>query len=504
MGFTLQIVLFLIFYSTGLAAGQEGSVEPSTSTELDMVLEGFDDKPGTAGENQGLEDVLKGFEDKADGADETKDLNEVLKGFDEDDSASKGAVKKEGPKRNPFLDLSGSISLGASYGYAHEDPKPGQADYDGLSRLRSDLHLALDIVFSKEWKALISGRAFFDLAYEINGRDQYGSEVLDDYEKEAEFQEVYLQGPLFPNLDLKVGRQIVVWGKSDNIRVVDVLNPLDNREPGLVDIEDLRLPVAMSKLDYYFGQWNLSGIAVHEIRFNKNPVFGSEFFSFETPLPEEKEPADTFENTEYALALNGILKGWDISFYGARFFDDQPHVERVSPRQLERRHSRISMVGTSINVALGNWLLKSEVAYFDGLQFFASPGEKWSRFDVLAGVEYAGFTNTALSLEAVNRHIDDFDPGLEAPPDSARENEFQTVLRYMGDFRHDTLHLLILASTFGSSGDDGKFQRFSVEYDVSDAFSLKIGLVTYQSGDKAQFRSIGDNDRFFLEAKYSF
>ena len=123
---------------------------------------------------------------------------------------------------------------------------------------------------------------------------------------------------------------------------------------------------------------------------------------------------------------------------------------------------------------------------------------------MLAGVEYAGFTDTAVSLEAVNRHIDDFDPGLEAPPDSARENEFQTVLRYMGDFRHDTLHLVILASTFGSSGDDGKFQRFSVEYDVSDAFSLKIGFVTYQTGDKAQFRSIGNNDRFFLEAKYSF
>jgi hypothetical protein len=62
----------------------------------------------------------------------------------------------------------------------------------------------------------------------------------------------------------------------------------------------------------------------------------------------------------------------------------------------------------------------------------------------------------------------------------------------------------MLASTFGVTGDDGALQRFSVEHDVTDAFSIKLGLVTYQSGDKIQFRNIGDNDRLFFEANYSF
>jgi hypothetical protein len=47
-------------------------------------------------------------------------------------------------------------------------------------------------------------------------------------------------------------------------------------------------------------------------------------------------------------------------------------------------------------------------------------------------------------------------------------------------------------------------QRFSMEYDIKDDFSVMVGIVTYQSGDKTQFRNIGDNDRLFLEAKYSF
>lgn len=474
----------LMCWRVGNAADQGGLKRLGQSGELDVILEGFDDSPSAA---QG-----------------GNDLDDVLKGFEEDGRPAEEAAKKEEEKKPPFWELSGSVSLGASVSFAHEAPKPGETDHRGLTRLRPDLHLELDVTFSEEWKALISGRAFYDLAYEINGRDEYTEEVLDHYEKEAEFGEVYLQGPLTASLDLKVGRQIVVWGKSDNIRVVDILNPLDNREPGLVDIEDLRLPVTMTRLDYYLGPWNLSGIAVHEIRFNKNPVFGSEFFPFNAPLPEEREPANTLGNTEYGLALNGIFRGWDLSIYAVRFFDDQSHVERVSAVQLERRHSRLNMVGIAANVALGNWLLKSEAAYFDGLEFFALPGEKKSRFDVLGGVEYSGFKDTVISLELVNRHIKDFHPILKDPPDSVQENAFQSVLRYSGDFLHDRLHLVMFASVFGVTGEDGALQRVSAEYDVTDAFSLKMGVVTYQSGDKVQFREIGDNDRLFMEARYRF
>lgn len=483
-GLTLLIIMFLWCCCPSTAAAQEKHGKPSSDNKLDDVLEGFDNQPGMVKEN--------------------KEINDALKGFEGDEGATEESIQNEKAKKPPFCDLSGSLSLGVSYSFAHDAPEPNKTDYRGLSRLRPDFHLDLGLTFSENWKALISGRAFYDFAYEINDRDNYTDEVLEEYEKEAEFGELYLQGSLLTSLDIKVGRQIVVWGKSDNIRVVDILNPLDNREPGLTDIEDLRLPVTMTKLDYYFGKWNLTGIAVHEIRFNKNPVFGSEFFPFEISLPEEKKPANTLENAEYALALNGIFTGWDISFYGARFFDDQPHVEGVSPTTLERRHSRLTMVGTAANIVLGNWLLKSEAAYFDGLEFFSVTGEKKSRFDVLAGVEYSGFADATISLEVANQHLNDFESSMKASPDNAQEDEFQSVLRYSGDFLNDTLHLVMLASIFGITGDDGALQRFSVEYDVKDAFSIKLGFVTYQSGDKPQFRNIGDNDRLFLEVKYSF
>ena len=123
----------------------------------------------------------------------------------------------------------------------------------------------------------------------------------------------YIQGSLTKSLDVKIGRQIVVWGKSDNIRVTDVLNPLDIREPGLTDIEDLRLPVTMSRLDYYIGDWSLTGIAIHEIRFNKRPEYGSDFYPGSQPPPHEDKPDHCGNNTEYAVAINTAFSNRQVS-----------------------------------------------------------------------------------------------------------------------------------------------------------------------------------------------
>ncbi|MGD9364426.1 MAG: hypothetical protein PVH87_01935 [Desulfobacteraceae bacterium] len=479
------LIMLMIVGLNGQVDAQDKKQKISTNSEIEEVLEIFDD--------QNLEGKFL--------SDELEDTPDAI----ENDTVKTGDVSRTDINEKPnFVEPSGTLSLGISIAFAHDTPSPAEADYRGIVKFRPDLHLELNMNLSDHWRANIGGRAFYDLAYCIHDRDQFTEETLDEYESEVELQEVYLLGSLFENLDLKVGRQIVVWGKSDNIRVVDVINPLDQREPGLVDNQDLRLPVTMTKADYYFGLWSLTGIAVHEIRFNKMPVFGSEFFPADNPPPPEVGPNNTLDNTEYAFALNGIFSGWDIAFYWARFFDDTPHVEMIAPMQFVRRHSRIDMAGMAAGLALGNWLIKTELAYLDGLEYFSLPGEKKERFDTLLGVEYRGLPNTSISLEAVNRHIDDFDSRLENSIDAAQEDEFQAMLRYSGDYRHDQLHLQALVSIFDPDGEGGSFERFSIGYDLNDAVAVTLGVVFYQSGDRREMRDIGDNDRVYIEFAYSF
>lgn len=436
-------------------------------------------------------------------------LDDVLKGFEEDKPTprtgkpDKPAKEEAGglPGLPGWIRLGGGVSQDISYNYAHDAPRAGETDHRGLSGLRSRIDLEADLKFSSDWRARFAGYGFYDWAYAIRNRDGYTDEFLDQYEWDADVGDAYIQGKLISGLDLKVGRQVVAWGKSESIRVVDILNPLDIRQPGRTDIKDLRLPVTMTKLDAYFGKWNLGAIAIHEIRFDKTPVIGSDFFTAPPPSPflpplGEEEPDEGFDRQEYALALNGIFQGWDLSLHGAYVFDDRPHLE-LTPTELRLRHSRLWMGGLAANVALGNWLLKGEAAYLYGIEFFAAPGEKFSRLDALAGIEYSGFRDTTISLEAANRHLLDFDKRTKGSPDDASEDDFQTAIRITRKYFNETLEVTVLASTFGLDGKDGGFQRLQVAYDWTDSVEVTLGVINYMSGEKRQFQGVGDNDRVY-------
>jgi hypothetical protein len=431
-----------------------------------------------------------------------KNIDEVMSGFDEETEENQ---TPSAPKSSePAIRMDGYLKLGAAWNVSHEAPSNGQTDWRGLSRLRSEVQIDALAKFGPNWRLSAGGKLFYDAVYELRGRDDFTDEVLDAYESEAECHEIYLQGRLGPYFDLKIGRQIVVWGRSDNLRITDILNPVDLREPGLTDIEDLRLPAAMTRLDGYYGQWNLTGIAVHELRFDKNPVFDNDFYPSPMPLPPEETPSDSGDNTEWALALNGIFSGKDISFYWADLFDDSPHAAVGVNGSVIQKHTRITMLGAAGNLALGNWLLKSEAAYFHGLKFFNSADRTYDRLDGLIGMEYSGWDETTICFEWAVRHLADFEQQLKASPDFARQDDIMNALRVTRTYMNETVKITLLGLIYGPLGQDGSLIRGSAAYDWSDSLNLLLAVVLYQSGDRYTMRQIGDNDRIFTQLRYSF
>lgn len=409
--------------------------------------------------------------------------------------------------------LEGSAKLASAYNYAQEPPTPQR----NLSKLRAQLRLDLKLELGGSWDAQVSGIAFHDYAYQIKGRDRFTDQVLEQYEQEAEFRELFVRGALLDDLDVQLGRQIEVWGAADFIRVNDVLNPIDNREPGLADVEDLRLPVGMARLEWFFGDWSLTGVAIPEIEFNKEPVFGSDFYPLprQSPVPgapwppREEVPSDGGDHTEYAAALQGFFTGFDLGFFWTEHFDDNPHLENVAPPgqppEFRLRHSRLVQSGASLVVAAGNWILKGEAARVDGLEFNNATEDK-TRIDALLGFDYTGFSETTVTVEAVNRRIQDFEKAMERFPDFASEDRNQYVLAYRRDLLHQRLHLQGVWIFFGETGDEGGLQRYQAEYDLLDDLSLLGGVLVYQSaGDGNRLlQAARNNDRFFAQLSYHF
>ncbi len=492
---TAAILLGIVWLATlDPSVAQTGPPE-----NVDDIIQGFDKQ---APADDDLEKLVDGFEDEP--SEDPKSIpteDDILKGFEEEVTA---ALPEPADEEKPSSwRLDGELAFTATCNVSPDATSPWQ----GFSMLRPEAELTLKNKFSDTWQGQISVRGFYDAVFTLRGRNDYTDQVLDEYETELEFKDSFIQGRLTDHLDTKIGRQIVVWGTLDNLRVTDVLNPLDLRLPGLTDIDDLRLPVTMAKLDYYVADWNLGAMVIPEVRFSKFPVFGHDFFPLQQPRPPEDTPEDGFENAQYATSLTGIFSGWDINFYYANIYADQSYAEEISsgpPEQSVRKHARINMLGAAANLALGNWLLKAEAAGFDGLRYTNTPGVDYARLDLGGGVEYSGFSETTVSLEVANRYIFDYDPMLEQAPDDTDENDFQWAFRISRDFINNTLTLTLLASTFGVKADDGAFQRLDAEYDITDAVSVRGGVILYQSGDKGIFQDVSANDRLFVVLTYNF
>jgi hypothetical protein len=358
-----------------------------------------------------------------------------------------------------------------------------------------------DIKLNDNWKAKLELKAFYDPIYEINSSRNYSPDTITTYESEFELNEAFIEGSLTNEVDLKVGRQIVVWGKSDSIRITDVINPLNNREPGMVDIEDLRLPVLMSKLSYYSGDWSYNIFAIHEQRNPKEAAIGSEFLPKPPSFPDVGEGTIDLGESTFAYSIDGRFSGWDLSFYTGTVTDSRWHYEDKT--QQTRVYGLVDMTGIATNIVVSGFLLKAEMAHLDNLDY-NTIAKKKSRIDSLVGIEYMGITDWVLSAEYANRSIQDYEAKMKQSPDVVQENTAQLALRASYSFDHDNATVSLLNSAFGDSGEQGGFYRLWLDYAVNDQVQISTGLIDYQTGTSPIWKAISDNDRLFFDAKYSF
>ena len=342
----------------------------------------------------------------------------------------------------------------------------------------------------------ISGnlKAYHDFIFDTNN---HYSTTPNGYRNELNLNELNISGSINSNLDFKIGRQIVVWGKSDSIRITDILNPLDNRTPGLVDIKNLRLGRMMSKLDYYQNSLKISVAVLHENRFSKNPKFGSDFKT-SADLPENK-PRNNLKNTGIALSLTGEFSGYDFGIYFADTYLDKAYFKNG----VLHFDNKSKMLGFAYNQAIDSFLLKTEVAYFDTIKYSGLADTK-SRIDSLIGVEYTGISDGSISYELSLRKINNYDNIINTQFNNFTKQEtYQHALRFTQAYLNQTLNLTAILGVFGKKGDEGGFARASLDYAIDDKISISGGIIDYIGGS-SMTDPIRGNDRIFTKISYSF
>ncbi|QGZ37631.1 hypothetical protein IP92_04524 [Pseudoduganella flava] len=280
---------------------------------------------------------------------------------------------------------------------------------------------------------------------------------------------------------VKVGRQILVWGESDAGAITDVISPRNLSELFFVSLEESRLSQFMATVDQFTPVGDFSFFYVPRARFNKLPEKGTAYaLDLTGGLPQERAPHDNLR--EYGMRWKKTFGSSDVAVMAARLWDNDYafEVDRTrAPPTFVATPQRFDMLGMSFNLATEKVLYSGEIARKSPRAFLNPATLQTQRKDQLDTSLRAEYTlgnagNHAVSLEAVNRRVLGWEPGMATTRSS---NMF--VLGWRNNFINDNLtaNWLTVYNQTHTSFQHSLFLTYKVNGRVSvslDTFYLKV------------------------------
>ncbi len=417
-----------------------------------------------------------------------------------------------------------------------------------ITKMRNIGYLNANYDFSPRIKGNITGMAWYDMAYDLFDYDTIAARLernsdeplafLFNLGKErdsigADLRELYVDF-LFDNFDIRLGRQFVVWGVLEGVRIVDEINPIDFRELIMPDLIDYRIPLWTAKFEYYRGEDTYQLLWIPDIRFHKPAPPGSEWELLQR-VPGTTEPKSfALENSEVALRYSTYVWNTDLTLSYFYTWDDFPVVfrrsllDQLQEPEFMPTYTRINMYGSTFSRQVKNVIVKGEIAYVtgkyfavididrDGDGFLDNLGEfqsdhirwglgvefNWAGFDIAPG-----FTQWAILDYDIAMVQDRFDNSINIfirkdYPQSGILfellairfiNQRETYLNPSWTFRlTDRFHL-----TAGGNFFSGAQSQFGV-------LSNQVGQPVVRDQRSQFVGNFHDNDRVYIEFKYMF
>jgi len=328
-----------------------------------------------------------------------------------------------------------------------------------------------------------------------------------------ELREAYLQYAA-ESWDLRLGRQLIIWGKADGVEITDLISPKDYTEFLAQDYDDIRMPVDAIKFRYLRDQMTAEFVCVPVFQPAILPgddspwALGGEIpddveISYEDPLIPEKK----LENSEIGGRLLFYLPGIDLAFSSLYTWNKTPVISQTETEEsgtkhlsIRAEHHRLAFVGFGFSVPYGSFVFRGESAFSTGRRFEPEDPDdglfKKNTLNSLLGVDWYPGSEWTLSAQFAHHFILDYDGRIY-------DNEHETLatLSVSKNLLRNTLTL----STFGYVGMNNweLFNRSSADYSLTDGLHLEAGIDLFL-GDEGVFGQYKDNTEVWVKAKYSF
>ena len=386
----------------------------------------------------------------------------------------------------------------------------------------------MNIDFENDWqlKSTVRLRAEAIDGMQINDLDRDG---YSDYSKPAqlndglefELRELYLQGAI-GETNLILGKQQIVWGKADGLKVLDIVNPQSFREFILDDFDSSRIPLWTMNIERTIADWDLQFIWVPDQSYHALPKQNATY-AFTSPELVPTAPAGVAVDIEHARRPNNIIldsdvgfraatfwKGWDITFNYLYQYNNLAVLRQdvslangnpvvtITP-EYERTH----VIGGTFSNAFSDWVIRGEVGYFTDHYFIAKNSlknqgvVKSPELHYVLGLDWNAPWDILVSGQLIQSWV------INDADKTTRDKLDTTITGLVRrNFMYDTLvaEVLLIANTNNGDG----IIRPKISYEWQDNIKTWIGADIFYGDKQGVFGQFARNDRVVVGVQVSF
>ena len=394
--------------------------------------------------------------------------------------------------------------------------------------LNLTLQPELTASFNNDWKlksrVRLRAEAIEGLHINDNDRDGYS-----DYSKpaqlndavELELREFYLQGAIGETF-LTLGKQQIVWGKSDGLKVLDIVNPQSFREFILDDFDNSRIPLWTMNIERTVADWDLQFLWVPDQTYHALPKQNASYtitsaeliptapIGVDVNIEQARRPNNIILDSDVGFRATTFWKGWDITFNYLYQYNNlavlRQNLSMVNGKPvvtITPEYERTHVIGGTFSNAFSDWVIRGELGYFTDHYFIAKNAlqnqgvVKSPELHTVLGLDWNAPWDILVSGQLIQSWVIN-------DADKTTRDKLDTTLTGLvrRNFMYDTLvaEVLLIANTNNGDG----IIRPKVSYEWQDNIKTWLGADIFYGDSQGVFGQFDSNDRVVVGLEVSF
>ncbi len=386
----------------------------------------------------------------------------------------------------------------------------------------------MNVEFENDWKLKSSMRfraeAIDGLQINDIDRDGYSdfstpAQLNDGLE--LELRELYLQGTIGDTF-LTLGKQQIVWGKADGLKVLDIVNPQSFREFILDDFDSSRIPLWTTNIERTVADWDLQFIWIPDQTYHALPKQNASYAltspelvpiapeGVKVNLEKARKPNNILLDSDVGLRAATFWNGWDITFNYLYQYNNlavlRQNLSLASGKPvvtITPEYERTHVFGGTFSNAYADWVVRGEVGYFTDHYFIAKNSlqnqgvVKSPELHYVLGLDWNAPWDILVSGQLIQSWV-------IKDADKTTRDKVDTTLTGLirRNFKYDTLiaEVLVIANTNNGDG----IIRPKISYEWLDNVKTWLDMDIFYGDSKGVFGQYGDNDRVVVGIEISF